>query len=233
MTDQLAQLLNATLPEALQSLPWSAHAVVGVALIVGLGLWAVGARALRVCFAGLGALTGAAIGFVVPAAFHLDATIMVSVGIGAAVGLLLGIILFRFTVALALAGVLAAMLPVATSALIQQYGSPIAHLDEDIGALAPHELWLEDVPVVEEWLELRQADDDAPPEQASDDPAANEPGTQRVRHFLERLSEELSPIWRDLPSRDRALLVLASVTGWAVGLAGGMVLPRKAAALVA
>jgi len=140
--------------------------------------------------------------------------------------------------------VLVAILPSCASALIHQFGSPIAHMDENIGALESSELWLEGVPVVEDWAERELSapgetgehdaiHDHASPEAPTNGSPAERTGTARVRAFFAQLADELSPIWKDLPARDRALLILASITGWAVGLALGMVIPKKSAAIVA
>ena len=101
----LIQSLGAAEPSSVQSLPWVAHAVVGASLTAGVILWLSGGKLLKLVFSALGALIGGGIGFLLlPAAttssmFTIPSP-YVGLVIGAAVGLLAGVALFRFAVAI-------------------------------------------------------------------------------------------------------------------------------------
>lgn len=58
-------------------------------------------------------------------------------------------------------------------------------------------------------------------------------GAERVRAFFAALWREVEPAWTRTPPADRAVVVLSSVVGLAVGFSIGVVLPRGAAGLAA
>ncbi|HEU4759255.1 MAG TPA: hypothetical protein VFT91_04655 [Dehalococcoidia bacterium] len=105
MDAHLFQSLAAAEPSSVQNLPWVAHALVGAALVAGVIMWLSGGKLLKPIFCILGALAGGAVGFLVaPSAtssvFGVPSP-YVGLGIGAVIGLVAGVSLFRFAVAIA------------------------------------------------------------------------------------------------------------------------------------
>ena len=255
MIEDLGQFVGSDAAAALRDLPFVAHALVAGGALVGLTLWLLGGRALKAAFAGLASATGALLGLTVGVGGAIETEPWIMGLTGFAAGLLFGLILFRMTVALVLAAVLAVTAPLAASTLIREFGSPVGHLIPDDGPLGPSELFLDGVPTetggfVDSEIARRAtetAEDAADRAGAAldrwyedaagpEDPDADEPRTppsERVRRFLSVLWDELTPLWEGLAPMDRALLLLSSVTGWAVGLSLGLVMPRRAAGLVA
>src|SRR5690606_6268339 len=93
---------------ALEHLPPTAHLLAAGGVIVGLVLWAVGQKILRVVFAALGSLAGGAAGFfllplLAPTTVAGYPSPYVGLLIGSLIGMTIGIVLFRFAVAILLA----------------------------------------------------------------------------------------------------------------------------------
>ena len=87
---------------SVQTLPWIAHAVIGVCLAGGAVLWLAGRRVIKPVFALLGAALGGAVGFLMlPEATPSIAGIpspYIGLGGGAIIGLMGGIALLRFAI---------------------------------------------------------------------------------------------------------------------------------------
>lgn len=107
MFPRLLPFLAAAEPSSVQNLPWVAHAVVGASLVAGLIMWLSGGKLLKPMFCVLGALVGGSIGFLLlPQATGSLLTVpspYVGLGVGAVIGLIAGISLFRFAVAISTA----------------------------------------------------------------------------------------------------------------------------------
>src|SRR5512140_1812676 len=104
MHNLIFQTLAAAEPSSVRSLPWVAHAVVGAGLAAGIVMWLCGGRLLKPVFALLGGLMGGSIGFVLMASVTESIAGIPSpylgLGVGAVLGLIAGIALFRFAVAI-------------------------------------------------------------------------------------------------------------------------------------
>jgi hypothetical protein len=89
---------------SVQSLPWIAHAMIGVCLVIGAVLWLAGRKVIKPVFSLLGAALGGAIGFLMlPEAISSVAGIpspYIGLGAGAIIGLMGGIALLRFAMAI-------------------------------------------------------------------------------------------------------------------------------------
>lgn len=84
-----------------QALPWGMHAVVAVAMVAGLVLWCCGRHVLRPVVITLSALAGAGLGFVLTPTLLPDAGLSPYVGAagGLIAGVLAGFLLYRLTLA--------------------------------------------------------------------------------------------------------------------------------------
>ncbi len=253
MIDRIGELLNSAGPGVVEGAPWLGHAAAAGALLLGLLLWLFGGRAMRPALASLGLAAGAAAGFAVGEGLGATVDTWIATGVGAVAGLLMGVVLFRLTMALTLGAVLGALAPLATATLIHHYGSPLegspaGQVAEDrVEETGQHlrNLFLEDVAIGEGLERARRlgervgvpeasapggATPEAPGDASGDAAVA---ALERAGRFAGALGREVEPIWEEMPVRDRMLLVLSLVTGWAMGLAIGTVLPRSAAALIA
>lgn len=107
-------------PTPLQNLPMIAHTVVAASLVAGVILWLAGGKVLRPAFCTLGALIGGGVGFLAAPSFTESVagypSPYVGLGVGAVGGLVAGMTLFRFAVALStgLAFLIAGLLVSAT-----------------------------------------------------------------------------------------------------------------------
>src|SRR4051812_43116232 len=96
----------------LQALPIGAHGLAAAGLVAGLVLWLIGRKVIKPIFAVLGAIGGGSVGFFVgPAVAAGDvggiSTPYLGMGIGAAIGVSVAIVLFRVAMAVSTGVVLA------------------------------------------------------------------------------------------------------------------------------
>ena len=240
MIDQMNQLLNSGGPDAAGNGMWAVYATAGVAFLVGLVLWLVGGRAMRPALGAVGMAAGAGIGLTIGEASGGGVDTWLAIGTGALAGLLFGLIMFRLTMSLTLGAVLGALAPLAAATLIHFYGSPLdpaPRLENPDGTEKTEfqSLFLDDVPIVEGLEQARELSEKGRAlfdQKTSEESATGEAAAQ-IGKFAGALGEELQPLWEELPVRDRMLLVLSMVTGVAMGMAIGMILPKSAAALIA
>jgi hypothetical protein len=223
MTDpSLPNLILAQAEPALRSLPAAAHILVALGLGAGLVLWLVGRVVLRPVFGFIGALIGGSIGFfVLPAAgpetvFGFPSP-YAGLLIGAVVGLIGGILLYRFALAIlmslvvGLAGVLAAGVYLNS----QEVNSAAATARAGIKA-----------PALEQAEQLHLSKD------MSRDQIKESAQTvaAQVRAFLDARGEELSASWSQIPAAHRVTLVIAGLSGMLAGFLMGLLAPRRSAA---
>lgn len=240
MIDQMGDLLNSSGAAAATGGVWAVYATAGVAFVVGLALWLVGGKAMRPALGAIGMAAGAGVGLVIGQASAGAVNTWVATGTGALAGLLFGLIMFRLTMSLTLGAVLGVLAPLATATLIHFYGSPLDAAGPDQGTQTSEKtdyrsLFLDDVPIaegLEQARELSEKGRAALAQNAGEEGPTGQAAAQ-VGKFAGALAEELQPLWDEMPVRDRMLLVLSMVTGAAMGMAVGMILPKSAAALIA
>lgn len=240
--------VTTSLTSAVQALPIAAHLLAGGALGAGLILWCMGRRVVKPMFALVGGLVGGGAGFLLAPAFGPAeiggiASPYLGLGVGAVLGLIAGVMLFRFAVAistgtvLGLAGVLVSLI-LMTSPEVQ------AEAGDALGAAALQTFQGPEDGSADETV-APGADPSAlaPPAPAefvpSVDAALSEETklkmkavAERVEAFLAALGEELRPRWEALPGRARLTIIAAGLGGAAVGFLLGLVMPQRSSAAV-
>jgi hypothetical protein len=247
-----SQGLSATL----QHLPPAAHLLAAGGLIVGLVLWIAGHRILRIVFAALGGLSGAGAGFFLLPTVAAE-TIAgypsphVGLAAGGLIGLVLGILLFRFAVAILLAGGLGIAASLLAAAAVQF--QPIADTEamrrgyEDLTApLAPTPPPFDDDPYLyppeSEPPPAPSLAPAPPPELDEQGEPPHEPDrlrqaldsmkpvAERIRIFLQARAEEFADAWSGLTSRQQGIVISATLAGLISGFLLGLLFPTRSSA---
>jgi hypothetical protein len=218
----LPYLTLAQAEPVLRSLPAAAHILVALGLGSGLVLWLCGRVVLRPLFGFIGGLIGGSLGFfVLPAAgpesvFGFPSP-YAGLLIGAILGLVAGILLYRFALAIlmslvvGLAGVLAAGVYLNS----QELNSAATTARASIQA-----------PALEEARNLHLSGEISKDEIR--DTAKTVAG--QVRGFLDARRAEVSESWSQIPVAHRVTLVIAGLTGMLAGFLMGLLAPRRSAA---
>ena len=221
---------------AIPGLPFEIHTMAAIALGAGLVLWLMGSRVVKPIFAILGLVIGSAMGFIVVPVFGPDQlwgiqSPYIGLGAGAIIGLVGAVIMFRFTIAVASAGVFATASVFGASIYLshvdaqqtaEALGVDQRHVDT-ARSLAESELLMEGV---------RVAGDEASDAITGGDAEPRTPLAATVRDLIGALRAELGEAWRSVPPLDRLVLVGAAAVGGALGLLFGLSMPRRSAALV-
>ncbi len=206
---------------AAESVPASAHVVMLVMLIAGLVMLLVGRKFLKTVFVGAGAAGAMTLGYFGPASLGLSVDPLIMAIVLGVIGALVGWAAFRMTVAAVLGVVFAMGGPVFTASFTGVDMHP-AQVEQAVGALEPSELLLEDVP-----LDVFESG-----EAAGGEGAVKEAAAARVRVFVRGFTDEFARYWNGLPQSTRMTLFWSSVVGGLLGIAIGLVLPKRAAAVV-
>jgi hypothetical protein len=201
-------------------LPLAAHMAVALAMGAGVLLWLSGRTVFRPLLGAFGAVFGALIGFFLvpnllpPVVFDIPSPFW-GMGVGAALGLTAGIVLYRFAVATGMGLVFAVTALLTTGILINS--TPVNDAASTARSVLPRP------------TALHQAEQlrDVPP---ADLPAAAAPLAAQVRSFLNDSASELAQAWNQIPRRDQVRLGVATCTGMIVGLLLGILAPRRSAA---
>lgn len=199
---------------ALQSLPASGQAILLFAAAVGLVLWLVGRRILRMGFVLVASLSLAVGGYFIAPSLGIGADPVIAAGVGGLAGALLGWMVFRITVATT-AGMLMAL---------ACFLLAVAFTPEARHAATTN---------TEELLSLSIPDSMAafigPPTKPDEDAVVPGPASA-VKAFVAQMLDATAPRWNTLPSETRMRLSGAGSLGFLLGLACGLAWPRKAAA---
>lgn len=216
--------------EALQALPVGTHLAIGGGLVAGLMLWVFGRKVMKPAFAVVGMVVGGLIGLLLTPAAGIPAIgpaepPYVGLAIGAALGLGVAAVLFRFLMAaaagivLAVAGVLAA-------------GVWIDSRPAEGGGPAPSAAIVEHLAQPSEPEQERPAENPDPaPGEATLEQAA-QTLVERTRAFVQAASARAREAWAATSGRDRAILIGGGVVGAIAGVLAGLALPKRAAAIV-
>lgn len=231
-----------------QNLGLSTHAVMGMVFLGGLLLWLFGGKSLRIGFGLLGALVGAQVGLLVPAMIGYDTPAVIVAITGAALGLLIGLVAFRFTVAWTMAVLLGVLGLIGTAAYLDV--KPDFSQPTEAEVETQRSVWEE---IYAEYERLReQATGSLPgenslvpviPEEAfPDDPEAREryqrridsakEGARKLSEVFRSVRERLRPTWEQLPTKEKGLIIVVALAGNILGFGLGMIATKKSAVLI-
>ncbi len=233
--DQVAQAVSQAW-QTLQSLPWAAHAAAAAGLVLGVALCLKGKDLLKPCFALLGMLKGAAVGFFGAPMLGFDAPFGIpspylGAGIGALIGLGSGIALYRFAMAItgALVGGLAAFLIAGALLGLQPPAAPAAPTATPLVTPTTFQPTAPEPPTAE-GRESPAATPTPPANPAEQAKATFKEVTARVRAFGEAWWPQIKDAWTALNTKQQGTLVVAGVGGLVAGFLLGSLMPVKSAA---
>ncbi len=229
-----------------QDLGLSTHAVMGGVFVGGRLL---GGKSLRIGFGLLGMLVGAMVGLIVPAMIGYDTPALIVAVTGAALGLMIGLVALRFTVAWTMAVLLGVLGLIGTAAYFE--------VNPDFAA--PSEVEVAEDGTLPEWIYReyerlrRQAESRLPgeadqmiptiPEGAfPDDPEAREryeqrleaarEGARKLNELVQAVRERLRPTWEQLTTREKGTIIAVALAGNLLGFGIGMLATKKSAILI-
>lgn len=231
-----------------QELGLSTHAVMAGVFVGGLILWLVGGKSLRIGFGLLGMLVGAQVGLIVPALIGYDTPAVIVAVTGAALGLLVGLVALRFTVAWTMAVLLGILGLLGSAAYFEVRPDFSAPSEAEVAPDGTLPEW-----VYREYERLRrQAEGRLPGEDLllpmvpdgafADDPEAREryerrieaarDGAQKLSELFRSIRERLRPTWEQLPTREKGTIIAIALAGNILGFGIGMLATKKAAILI-
>ncbi|MFG0282890.1 MAG: hypothetical protein ACF8R7_00570 [Phycisphaerales bacterium JB039] len=252
MPEEVGQAGSASALEALSALPVGAHLTVGVALLIGLALWLFGRKLAKPAFALVGSLLGAVAGLLLLPALGTPPIADIpspylGLGAGAVVGLIIAGFVFRFTMALASAGVvgLAALL---ISSIYVTANPPSPSETESVAtpALAsiapPLTLFQLRLPAVPVAYSIPPGPGGAAPDgqpgqepaegEEAETPDSLEAAAENVREFVAVLGSEIQSVWSAQSEEGRIIVLGSTVIGLAVGFLIGLGAPNRAAIVI-
>lgn len=234
-----------------QQLGLSTHAIVGTIFIGGLLLWLFGGKSLKIGFGLLGMLVGAQVGLIVPAAIGYDTPPIIVAVTGGALGLLVGIVAFRFTVAWTMAVLLGSLGLIGAGAYFEVRPEWTPSPEAEISRIPESQRTPEEQQLIDELRRLRDeafrdlADERGflpQPDNLPDDPeareryerrvAAAEEGAQRLSEVFREVREQLRPSWERLPTQEKSAIIAISLVGAILGFAVGLLATKKSAMLI-
>lgn len=225
--------------ETLRELPWSAHALAGIALVGGVVLCWIGERALRpvilILFALAGGLAGLSVATLTTAGESLGPLggLLVGMVAGGAVGLFT----WRVAMAVGVGLVLGLAAPMATMILLEatdprgddppaaratvgeRYGRSLETYNELVAGLAQST----------RDAAKRGGEDDSPENVRSIAQDAVQESADNLLTFGGAVRDDLNADWNSLPVRHRLAVGVAGIGGLVLGFLMGLALPRWAA----
>jgi len=231
-----------------QQLGLSTHAIMGLVFLGGLLLWIFGGRSLRAGFGLLGMLVGAQVGLLAPAILGFDTPAVIVAVTGAALGLLIGLVAFKFTVAWTMAVLLGVIGLLGSAAYFEVRpdfsAQPVATAESEP---SPYDELYRDFEILRDQARRRLPGEDGflpgiPDDAFADDPeararyearlAAAEDGARKLSELFVSIRERLRPTWEQLPSRERIGIIAIALVGNVVGFTIGMLATKKSAMLI-
>ncbi len=226
------------IPDLLDSLPWSVHGVVALALLAGIVVWVFGRRLFRPMLVIAALILGAAVGFVAGAAIPHDWSILWPVVIGAAVAGLISIIAYRFVMALLLALSLGLAAPLGfftyaelTGMYEGQAASPISDEELFLPELQKQRENLDRIDrAAEKLLERAKNRQDAGEEAEGE---GEQPAwRQRLEDTVGFVLETAAQNWNDAPGSQKWMTILFAAGGVIGGIVFGVLIPTLSASVV-
>lgn len=226
------------LTASVQALPWSAHAVAGTAVVVGLLLWGVGRQVLKPLFCVIGGIAGAIGGFFAAGMIGVERigdvpTPFAGLGVGGVLGMGIAASLYNFTVAVGfgavagLTGILvsATWLELHGQALAPERAAITVQHDRLAAIDAEHALILARPERAER---TGRAARDADRSDQGD--SAGVALTEQARELAWALADEARARWGTLDPRSQMVIALSGLGSAFVGFLIGLVLPGRSAA---
>lgn len=238
---------------SIQSLPSTGLLVVIAVMVGGILMWSFGGRMVRPLYGVLFGAAGSACGLFLPASVGLSFNPFIGIGVGAVAGLLAGLLLFRLSMATALAMTGAVLAPLAVTAILwlNPSSAPTAGVP-----LTGDALLLSDVPVEG----ASKSSDNVNSIHADNSPATdavksffNNAGTvdsqeadsdatdaataiahtaaDRLGAFVGELASEARSAWVQLPAGRQLTLGISSAIGALAGFLIGLSFPKKVASI--
>lgn len=233
MVDSLLQLLDSSIA-AVRALPLGVHALPIVGLLAGLILWIWGKRVLKPITVVIGILLGSTLGLLLAPALSVPDLAgipgpYIGLAAGGFFGLLLSLILFRFSmgfaaaIALGLAGFLAGTIALSQTgqlpALKPEAADRVTKLSTQAAEITSRlGESIKSIPALREGGVKPAAD------------AADLATT--VRAFVDDLSADIVERWDAMTPRARLILFGGTLMGWMLGLAIGLAAPKSTSAAV-
>ncbi len=189
-----------------------------VIALYGLFLWLFGSRLVRPTLAFSGMIAGAVIATATARAWSGDATLLPWIIGGAVVGGVTAWLMFRFAMAVALAGLLGLMAPITLLVLVGAGPDARAEIDGVVDGIK------DQVPLPEV-----RVNDEGEVEVQQDEQGDG----QGVTEAWTALAERVRTWWTELSGQRRALVISSAGAGVIVGLVIGLIVPKLAAAFLA
>ncbi len=208
---------------SLQALPMGVHVVLGAGLAAGMVLWLAGSRVAQPMFALFGVVLGSSLGFFLAPLLAIEPvndipTPYLGLGVGALLGLAVSVALFRFTMAIGAAVVLALACMMGTSVYLdhaQPTSQEEAAPQAESAPPPSDEITSTPVPFSSanptEWA--RQA-------------------AERTRAFLDNAAAAGKRRWDQVPGEHRLMVAGGGAGGALFGFLFGVFVPKRASALV-
>jgi hypothetical protein len=206
--------------------PWAIHVLVALATVCGLILWLSGAKLLKHMMIALGAISCAAVGFVIGPAFAGgESAGAYGLLIGLPAGALLGALLYKSATAVSLGVALAAAAPLCTAGFLQLHVRPTG---EVLSAVTTSESSLIPLAGTLDFQLPKSLPSDLGTGAAAI-PESLQPAAEKAKEVIRNAASRIETELADVPAQHRAILVLSSLGGLAVGIVLGLMAPVWAA----
>jgi hypothetical protein len=207
----ISLLASQSPPAGLHSLPPAIHIVAALGLVGGIVFWVLGRKLLRPAFAFLGGVVGGFVGFFVfptfaPADVFGAPSPYVGLAAGGCMGLVAGVVLYRFAVA------------ITTGAALALAGALIAAVGLHFGQNLPS--MVSDGPA--KAAEQAKASEGEKPVQVL---------AEQVTGFMKASAESVSQEWSEFPAHQRMIVSASAVGGGIFGFLVGLIFPKRASAV--
>ncbi len=204
----------------LSQLAWGPLALAAVATGFGLLLWLFGGRFMKGATTLAFVAGGAVAGYAVTPQFFPGVTPWAGLGVGGVLGFILGSLMFRVSMAAALAIMLGVSAPTIIAVARNMHAPVVERSAESGRALLERSL-------------RRSIAPEAPAEPSAEpEPDGATAILSQAADFAEQLFSEASAQWDQMPIAHKSVLFLAAVGATALGFGIGLVAPRFAASAV-